>query len=435
MPDWLKELLSNPVFVGVLGAGGIAGVFGFVYRYWSTAWTYFINMIATTVTVDNSDDPFAFNAIEAWLSSTRYANKQATRLFLRSFFRFDDVDENGTKSVLVFTPAYGRHVFFENRTLCFVDRTMRDESSPHGKPLTTISITLLFRKRQYVAENLIPRGIEALNATMSDRLKVNFYMGNDWLQTFHNRRKLDTVFLKDGLRDDIIRDAKAFFESKQAYIKRGQPWRRGYLFEGEPGGGKSSMISALASELNLIINYISLSSIKSDSALMRAMSYVGNSSITVIEDIDSFDVTKERSPKKASRMIVDTDDDDDDDDYENRQDVQGSSLTLSGLLNATDGLMASEGRILIFTSNHADKIDKALLRPGRIDRRFKFHAGTSVEARQMFRNFFGEHEAVTRLIGMHDVKMNVLQNIFSGHIDDPEGAVNEALTCFQTQNS
>jgi len=47
--------------------------------------------------------------------------------------------------------------------------------------------------------------------------------------------------------------------------------------------------------------------------------------------------------------------------------LTGSSVTFRGLLNALDGVASSEGKIVFFTTNHPEKLDPALLRPGRVD--------------------------------------------------------------------
>jgi len=46
---------------------------------------------------------------------------------------------------------------------------------------------------------------------------------------------------------------------------------------------------------------------------------------------------------------------------------QGANVTFSGLLNALDGVASAEDRILFLTTNHADRLDEALIRPGRVD--------------------------------------------------------------------
>ncbi|CCA75749.1 related to BCS1 protein precursor [Serendipita indica DSM 11827] len=66
----------------------------------------------------------------------------------------------------------------------------------------------------------------------------------------------------------------------------------------------------------------------------------------------------------------------------------GNTLTLSGLLNAIDGVTAPEGRILIATTNHIDRLDEALRRPGRMDVWINFKHATKWQAEGIFKRFF-----------------------------------------------
>jgi chaperone BCS1 len=63
-------------------------------------------------------------------------------------------------------------------------------------------------------------------------------------------------------------------------------------------------------------------------------------------------------------------------------------VTFSGLLNALDGVASQEGRVLFMTTNHIEKLDPALIRPGRCDVIVKFDLATADQARRMFLRFF-----------------------------------------------
>jgi chaperone BCS1 len=73
-----------------------------------------------------------------------------------------------------------------------------------------------------------------------------------------------------------------------------------------------------------------------------------------------------------------------------------SSLSLSTILNAFDGLTATEGRILVLTTNHEENIDPALLRPGRIDKTFNFEHPNSDTIRRHFLSIYDDTPSVTR---------------------------------------
>uniref|UniRef100_A0A1U7W0R0 LOW QUALITY PROTEIN: probable mitochondrial chaperone bcs1 n=1 Tax=Nicotiana sylvestris TaxID=4096 RepID=A0A1U7W0R0_NICSY len=133
--------------------------------------------------------------------------------------------------------------------------------------------------------------------------------------------------------------------------------KRGYLLYGPPGTGKSSLIAAIANYLKFDVYDLEFSNITSDADLRRLlMSTKNRSYILVIEDIDcSIDL-----PDRTKNRAV----------YGHSRSRDQDRLTLGGLLNFIDGLWSSIGdeRVIIFTTNHKEKLDPALLRPGRMDK-------------------------------------------------------------------
>ena len=65
-----------------------------------------------------------------------------------------------------------------------------------------------------------------------------------------------------------------------------------------------------------------------------------------------------------------------------------SRVTLSGLLNALDGIGAREGRILYATTNVYTALDPALCRPGRMDLHIEFKLASKYQARELFKRFY-----------------------------------------------
>lgn len=65
-----------------------------------------------------------------------------------------------------------------------------------------------------------------------------------------------------------------------------------------------------------------------------------------------------------------------------------SKLSLSGILNALDGVGAQEGRLLFATTNRIDALDSALCRPGRMDRHIKFQYASQFQAKALFKWFY-----------------------------------------------
>lgn len=145
---------------------------------------------------------------------------------------------------------------------------------------------------------------------------------------------------KEMLKDDLDR----FLGGKDLYQKVGKSWKRGYLLYGPPGTGKSSLIAAMANYVKYNIYDLNLTAGLSNEDLRSILLSTTDRSILVIEDVDC--CTKFNDNEKRHY-----------------------TFTQSGLLNIMDGLWSSCGdeRIIVFTTNHKDRLDPAILRPGRMD--------------------------------------------------------------------
>ncbi|KAG8735632.1 hypothetical protein FRC10_010337 [Ceratobasidium sp. 414] len=192
-------------------------------------------------------------------------------------------------------------------------------------------------------------------------------------------RPLATYFpapvLEPKIKERLFGDVKEFLEGKQWYAQRGIPYRRGYLLFGTPGSGKTSSIHALASELRLDIYIVPLS-LKAidDGILSDLITSMPQRCILLYEDIDA--AFRARNASSASGA------------YGNL--VEKSGITLSGLLNTIDGVQAQEGCLLFATSNHPERLDPALIRPGRMDVKIEYNYATQWQAEQLFRLFYPE---------------------------------------------
>ncbi|GBE89418.1 Mitochondrial chaperone BCS1 [Sparassis crispa] len=204
------------------------------------------------------------------------------------------------------------------------------------------------------------------------------------------KRPMSSIVLEPGVKDMILADCKDFLCSEEWYAERGIPFRRGYLLHGVPGSGKTSLIHSLAGELGLDIYVVSLSSKgMSDNTLTTLMGNVPSRCILLLEDLDaaftrgvSRDETSTGTPtsSKTSSTTSTAKNKDEDND--------GSTLSLSGLLNSLDGVAAAEGRLLFATTNHIERLDPALSRPGRMDVWVNFKHATKWQAEGIFKCFF-----------------------------------------------
>ncbi|KZV88767.1 P-loop containing nucleoside triphosphate hydrolase protein [Exidia glandulosa HHB12029] len=222
-------------------------------------------------------------------------------------------------------------------------------------------------------------------------LSVHLANANTWDKVIKKPlRPLEGLILPRGVKEMLLTDTREFIASAEWYKRAGVPYRRGYLLHGIPGSGKSSTIYALASELMLPIYSLSLATRGlTDSGLQSLILQSPPDCILTLEDIDC-------AFPQPRRTDCDDDDDNVDDALEKHQsrlDMRrgpnmDSGVTLSGLLNAIDGVWSEEGRLIFATTNNIEHLDPALLRPGRLDVKVRYETTTREQAARMFVKFF-----------------------------------------------
>ena len=185
----------------------------------------------------------------------------------------------------------------------------------------------------------------------------------------------ERVVLDRTTHDALVTDISTFMHGQADYIHLGLSWKRGYLLCGPPGTGKTTLVRALSECYQMPLYLLTMNTVKSDDELARLFLKLPASSpsIVVIEEIDIV------CPSATRSRIEDT----------ASKDAVHSGITLSGLLNALDGVIGCHGRVVVATTNHPDKLDPALLRPGRMDMRVDLSNYTSAQAHALFVRFFG----------------------------------------------
>ncbi|KAG6587756.1 AAA-ATPase, partial [Cucurbita argyrosperma subsp. sororia] len=201
--------------------------------------------------------------------------------------------------------------------------------------------------------------------------------GNPWESVpFKHPSTFDTLAMDPLKKQQIMEDLRDFANSQSFYQQTGRAWKRGYLLYGPPGTGKSSMIAAMANFLGYDVYDLELTEVHTNSELRKLLMKTTSKSIIVIEDIDcSISFTDRKKKNSGTRNYYDFPDIRCGGGYrslsgdDGRGGGGGGSITLSGLLNFTDGLWSCCGseRIFVFTTNHIEKLDPALLRSGRMD--------------------------------------------------------------------
>ncbi|XP_010530226.1 PREDICTED: AAA-ATPase At1g43910-like [Tarenaya hassleriana] len=223
--------------------------------------------------------------------------------------------------------------------------------------------------REKIEREYFPYFAKQAKEIMSGREKLKIYTYSQERSTweaaiFEHHTTFETLAIEPDLKTALLEDLDAFSRGEDFFKSVGRSWKRGYLLYGPPGTGKSSLVAAIANHMKYHIYDLQIQSVRDDAELREILTLTKNRSILLIEDIDC---STHISRKRESMSF-------DEEDGENWWRTHNKKhfdigVSLSGLLNFVDGLWSScgEERIIIFTTNHKEKLDPALLRPGRMD--------------------------------------------------------------------
>lgn len=404
------QFTSNDVFAGLVG-GSIVGSALFAARSLpARLWGLALHHFSAEVVIFSDDE--AFEWVSLWLARTPYA-KRARRLRLTSALYLDD---DGGRATWSLSPGTGAHLLWHRGRPVWIERGVSEQApGVSGRTKETLSIRTIGRDPDRLrsliteAQGLQRRG---------DKLEVYQHVRYWRLVTRKRPRALESVILPAEQVRRIVEDAEQFFGAEAWYADRGVPYRRGYLLSGPPGCGKTSLVLALASHFGRPIYALNIGSLAGDMQLFDAIAEAPAHAVLLIEDIDATGASHARRRPAPVDAPVNP--------GEPRGRDEDTGITLSGLLNALDGVASTDGRLLIMTTNHPEKLDPALIRPGRADLHEVIGPLHHADARRLFLRFFpGETRAADELADClpEPLPAAVLQGAFLAHASDPHTAV------------
>jgi SpoVK/Ycf46/Vps4 family AAA+-type ATPase len=224
-----------------------------------------------------------------------------------------------------------------------------------------------------------------------------FYWRIDYWALFSKvpKRSIDTLHLKKGMINNTMNIVNKFLheDTRTEYINYGIPYKCVFLLHGVPGGGKTSLINCIASNIDADIHYIPITSELKDTELINAFSELSiqddnesRNNMIVIEDIDCL--------------------------FNDRKLNDHNNISLQTLLNCLDGMTCIEGTLLFLTANKPEVLDYALIRSSRIDHKIKFDYADKYQTKQMFQKFISniEFDDFYKLINNKKYTMAMLQD-------------------------
>jgi chaperone BCS1 len=312
------------------------------------------------ITITN-DDPL-FEAARIWLDAHPYSRK--ARNFTVRSPRDDDDEESAEPPKFLLVPAFGEHLFRHRGRLVWFERSRDTEPGAGGgrhEPRERMTFRM-FRGDRVALEGLMDDMIAAHVARRRSRVPVYVNLQWGWRKVgARTSRPLETLVLADGLLERIVADLNTFRASRDWYRTMGIPFRRGFLLHGPPGTGKSSLVGALAGAFEAPLYALSLTGKDfTDTDLVELLHEVAAGAFVLLEDLDAA--------------------------FDGREAKTG--VTMSGLLNAIDGAASKDGCVLFVSTNHVDRLDPALCRPGRLDIRVELGYAERDQRRRLFERFF-----------------------------------------------
>lgn len=245
------------------------------------------------------------------------------------------------------------------------------EYKEEGDPVhNIISSDAIYFKRLYVYHNDLEKiqkfllhAYKEKDNIKSDKITIYSSRSNKY-STWEKHESisvqtLDNIYIDKTIKENLITHIDNFLELKEKYLKYGRNHKLNLLLTGVPGSGKTCLCKALAKKYNYPVYIFNFSKSLTDESFIELINDIKENSIVLFEDIDSY--FKDR----ASLDI---------------------NISFSCLINILDGFISKSGIgiITILTANNPDRLDPALIRPGRIDKIIKFDYPKKDEIKEAF---------------------------------------------------
>ena len=246
----------------------------------------------------------------------------------------------------------------------FISPSLREEESQQMPDCRQVSLPTLMVRMDYLIEfpdekkteffTLIETIIANDKSSGDGNLTIKFNRQDYWnnlieLDGEDEVQGMDHIFLPEGQQREILQTVDRFIANKSKYMKYGRAYKLSFLLEGKAGMGKSSIAKSIAARLGRKLYILNLACKDlSEGVLIGLIAEIEKDSVLLIEDVDSF--------------------------FEGRKSGESPiKVSFPTLLNVLDGgFTTGNGLITFITANHAEKMDRALIRPGRVDKIIHF---------------------------------------------------------------
>lgn len=371
---------TNPVIGGVVSLWGLGIVTFLLRNVPQTIGTFLKKQLTVTLTITSGDK--TFRNFCQWYEESNYAKNS------RLIATFDNVQSMGYGSQWILHKMKPIHM-----------KTSKIENMHNVR--VEVELTTFGRSR-----TVFDQMLKDISEVGHKGPKVSFWDG--YWNTLGNKpsRPSKTLFLPSTDKSKLFDLVDNFVNNENFYTDRGLNYKLNILLYGPPGTGKSTIALVIASKFKKNLNILPLSDI-SDVTLINAYSSVNSEDIILIEDVDACAAACKR----------------DVDDFKN----DGNGATTSGLLNVLDGVLSAPGVITILTTNHLDKLDPAIIRPGRMDLVLEIGYARREEISEMFKMYYPGFKIDDKLKFKSNMPMSFVQEAIIGNLEEPQKALSLLL--------
>jgi chaperone BCS1 len=307
----------------------------------------------------------------SWVCSQPFAQSARTSLAKIDLKLSAEPGSHAEKKSLHYSPCNGRSYFWHKHRLFVFNR--QRSLGEFGTAREQAYVSCLGRNPAVLRE-LLDECRRYYLESVENQTCVFEHQGDRWKASKSMaKREMSTVIINRKLKETLLSDVSEFLDPKTRtwYSRRGLPYQRGYLLHGPPGTGKSSLCLSMAGHFDLDVYVLTMSSL-SDHSLKSLFAELPQHCIVLLEDVDAIAVHRKAGSSTDESQNA------------SKNGPADTKVSLSTLLNVLDGLASSAGRLLIMTTNHIERLDPALIRPGRVDMKLELYLANEDMINQLF---------------------------------------------------
>ncbi len=346
---FLKITRENQVVAGAVSLWGLTLVTLIFRTVPKQIFEQLKRSFIVSFTIDNTD----YATENAMLAMFKHIDEDVKTWFSRSFMVSPAFSHSG---ISMMSLGYGYHYFFYKGALLWVHLQTLDSS---GSEKQKKQVTL---HKIGVSPQKLKMFFESFKQIPSERADITRASPLGYLDKVSTLPDINTsiLALNNNVRNFIDTDLRLFLDNESWYRKRNLAYKLTTVLEGPPGTGKTSLIRAIAAELNRRVVLVNLSDIAPQG--LQNLVLTGHNSVIVIEDFDDCQAVHQRENLSATKNVTPPDPE------ECAGDEKTTGVSLSAFLNILDGVASLDNVVIFLTTNHINKIDPAILRDGRVDK-------------------------------------------------------------------